>query len=63
MTDFNGHTIFWDDLKYELLEHDPEERTKIYECRGTDEKYTRYIGTAEFCTDQLIDISDINIID
>jgi hypothetical protein len=62
-TEFNGHIITWDDLKSLLLGQDLEERTKHYICYGIDEEFNCYEGTAEFCCDELIDITDINITD
>ena len=55
--------VTFDDLQYQYLSHDSEERSVTYECRGFDSDGNIYYGIAEFCCDELVEITDIECID
>lgn len=54
--------VHFDDLQYQLMEEDIDERMEIYECRGYDANGTQYSGIAEFSCDELESITDIEIL-
>lgn len=56
-------TVHFDDLKYQYLNHDPEERNVVYECRGYDANGREYSGIASFTCDELDGIEDIERIE
>lgn len=51
--------IEWDELKYDLLDEDVDERMKVYVCLGYDERGNKYSGIATFFCDELESIQDI----
>lgn len=51
--------VHFDDLQYQFLDHDSEERSATYECRGYDANGIQYSGIAEFSCDELESITDI----
>lgn len=54
--------ITWDDLQTELLENDPEERSKTYIAEGFDVFGNEYIGSALFVCDELEKIEYIELV-
>lgn len=51
--------IEFDDLHYELLERDPEERMEVYIALGEGNDGKKYKGSAVFFCDELDSIDDI----
>lgn len=51
--------IEFDDLHYELLERDTEERMEVYICTGEGNDGKKYKGDAVFFCDELDSIDDI----
>jgi|ERR1700744_866161 len=54
--------IDFDDMEYQYLSHDSEERLTTYECRGQDERGNVYSGIVDCCCDEYGDISDIELV-
>ncbi len=59
VTEYDGIIIDWYDLKHDLLERDPEERMQVWECRGQDEFANEYVGSIEYCCDEIVQLYNI----
>lgn len=59
----NDTEVTFDDLQYQFLSSDNAPYDKTYECRGTDGEGNIYSGIAEFSSNDLVEITDIEFVD